>query len=213
MNAASLTPRTPIFKIALVALALGLTQSIANAQSKSKVEETAWRAIEAEPVTGGDLRAPSPKVFDRSRQGFFTAGIGPAFGTGFQKDDLMYNLRGSYAFNMDDRWTIKGLADLTFGAGRTVSRMFSAGVGADLFLQNLTVSDFGVPYFSAQAGFGSARNESGTVGTGLEVGGGAGFQFRANELNWDVGLHYAILTQELDGSNPQVTSLRAAVNF
>lgn len=197
----------------LAALCVFSIQSNTNAQSKAKVVETPWRAIEAEPSTGGDLRAPSPKVFDRTRQGFFTAGAGPAFGTGFQKDDLMYNLRGSYAFNMDDRWTIKGLAELTFGAGRTVSRMFSAGVGTDFFVPNLTVGDFGVPYISAQAGFGSARNERGTIGTGLEAGGGAGFQFRANELNWDIGLHYAILTQELDGSNPQITSLRAAVNF
>lgn len=181
-------------------------------QTESGVE-TPWRAIEAEPVTGGDLRAPSPKVFDKSRQGYFQVGAGPAFGMQFAKDDLMYNVQGAYNFNMDDHWSLKAIADLYMGAGSTISRMINVGAGGTFFVPNLTFLNFGVPYFTGEFGFGTARDNRNEAAAGLQVGGGTGFQFQANELNWDIGLHYTLLTDQIDDRNPQVASLRAAVNF
>lgn len=201
-----------------VAFGLGWNAAAQAQTSPTKVKtengvETPWRAIEAEPVTGGDLRSPSPKVFDQTRQGYFQAGAGPAFGMGFDKDDLMYNIQGAYNFNMDDHWSLKAIADLYMGAGSTISRMINVGAGGSFFFPNLTFLNVGVPYVTGEFGFGTARDNRNNSAAGLQVGGGTGFQFQANELNWDIGLHYALLTDQIDDRNPQVASLRAAVNF
>ncbi len=175
--------------------------------------EAPWRAVEAEPLTGGDVRAPSPKIYDPERRGYFQVGAGPAFGMGFDTDALMYNVQGSYNFNLDDLWTIKALADAYMGAGSVSSRLINVGVGADVYAHNLTFMGFGLPYLTGELALGSGRDAQERTATGLAAGAGAGFKFQAQELNWDIGIHYTVLTQQIDAKNPSAASLRAAMTF
>ena len=188
--------------------------AVQPAQAQAPAPEAApMHAVAAKPTVGGDLRAPSPKIFDKDRQGYFQAGVGTAYGMGLASDSLMYNVGVSYNFNMNDRFTAKALVDTYFASGSVSSRMLNFGVGGDFFINEMTFAKVGLPYITADASLSNTRDALDRTGTGLAVGGGAGFKFQASELNWDIGLHYTVLTSTIAEESPSVASVRAALNF
>ena len=186
--------------------------AVQPAQASAAVESPA-NAQAARPTVGGDLRAPSPKIFDKDRQGYFQAGVGTAYGMGLASDSLMYNVNASYNFNMNERFTAKVLADTYFASGSVSSRMLNFGVGGDFFINEMTFAKVGLPYITADAALSNTRDALDRTGTGLAVGGGAGFKFQASQLNWDIGLHYTVLTSTIAEETPSVATIRAAMSF
>lgn len=168
--------------------------------------------VEAKPEVGGDLRAPSPKVLDPNRRGFFQLGVGPAYGAALVSDSLMYNVVGSYNFNTSERWTLKGLADLYMGTGTVTSRLYNFGAGAEYYISELD-SSTGVPYVAGDAGIGFGRNAEDQTATALTLGAGAGFRFAVRELNCDINAHYAQMTANVGPSAPAVFAVRGSVAF
>lgn len=167
---------------------------------------------EARPSVGGDLRAPSPKALDRNRRGYFQAGAGPAYGAGFKSDSLMYDVVGSYNFNLSNRLTAKGIADFAMASGSVSSRVFNFGAGAEYYIPEISVSQ-AIPYVAGDIGIGFARNALEQTATGLSLGAGAGVKFQAADLNFDVNAHYAQLTAEVGDAVPSVFALRGSVLF
>ena len=165
----------------------------------------------AAPATG-EVAAPSPALQNPNRAGFFAIGVGPSFGLGLDQDDVMYNVIASYNRNVSDYLTGKIFGDLNFGAGSDSGRFINVGFGADVYPATFTMAG-GKPYVSGDVGYGFTRNNEDATKDAISVGAGAGFRFMAQELNMDVNLHYTLLTAELEGKNPSVLGLRAAVNF
>ena len=197
----------------LLVAAFGLCMFSALTPTHSFADTAVASAREANPNMGGDLRAPSPKMFDKDRQGFFQVGVGPAYGIGFHSDSSMYNVLASYNWNMSDRITAKALADMYLATGSVSSRLLNYGLGADVYIPEMNPLNSGIPYASAEVALGNGRDSLGRDGTGVTVGAGTGFKFQAAALNWDVSLNYALLTAQVGDSLPSVVGMRAAVNF
>jgi hypothetical protein len=168
--------------------------------------------VEGKPEVAGDLRAPSPKILDQNRRGYFELGVGPAYGAALKNDSFMYNVAGSYNFNVSNYWTLKGLADLYLASGSVSSRLYNFGVGAEYYFSDVTVFD-ATPYAAADVGLGFARNAAEETATGLGLGVGTGFKFQARELNFDINAHYEQLTAEVGNQAPALFALRGSVMF
>jgi hypothetical protein len=164
------------------------------------------------PAAQGDVRAPSPMMAQRQGNSFFQIGVGPAFGIGMESDRIMYNIHGGYNYNINEQITGKVIADFNLGTGSDTARMISLLAGADWVLQDMSTAA-GLPYVTGEIGFGSARNANDVVENGPVIGLAGGFKFAAQQLNWDVNLHYTIMTSQLEGRTPSVLGLRAAIGF
>jgi hypothetical protein len=167
---------------------------------------------EAQPANGGDLRAPSPKALDPDRKGFFQLGAGPAYGAGLESDSSMYNIVGSYNFNLSNQWTAKAIVDTYFATGSVSSRLLAYGLGAEYYFSEKADGAI-VPYIGADVALGNARNAVEKTTTGAAVGGGAGFKFQAAALNFDINAHYEQMLSKIDSTAPSIFGLRAAVAF
>lgn len=163
-------------------------------------------------VHAGDLRAPSPAIVNWDRPGYFQAGIGPSFASGLAAGDAMYNFNFSYNYNLSESFTGKAITDFNFGSSSSSARLINIGVGADAYFSEFEMR-YGVPYLGADVGFGFARNEREQTRDAFTVGATAGFKFAAQAMNFDLNLHYAILTSDLAGENPSVLGVRLATNF
>lgn len=168
--------------------------------------------VEAKPETAGDLRAPSPKILDPNRRGYFQAGVGPAYGAAMHTDSAMYNIIGSYNFNLSENMTAKAFADIYLATGDVGSRLMNYGIGGEYYFSDYKFLG-GKPYVGADAGLGFARNARADEGTGLTLGAGAGFKFQANNLNFDINAHYTQMTAEVGSSTPALFALRGSVTF
>ena len=169
-------------------------------------------ATEAQSDAASDLRAPSPKILDQNRSGYFQLGAGPAYGAALKSDSFMYNVIGSYNFNTATDWTIKALADLYLASGSVSSRLFNFGFGAEYYLSDVTFLN-ATPYASADAGLGIARNALEETANGLALGIGAGIKFQASDLNLDINAHYEQLTAQVGNQAPALFALRGSVMF
>ena len=169
--------------------------------------------VEATPKTARSVRAPSPAILDPSRQGFFSVAVGPAYGVNLETDALMYNFQGAYNFNINERVSLKGLADLYFGSGSVSSRLMNFGIGADVYLPEINPSKSGIPYVSGEAMIGNGRNAREETATGLALGAAAGYKFQVSETNLDVAVHYSLLTATVGSNNPSVLGARVGVHF
>lgn len=167
-----------------------------------------------EPTTaaGGDVRAPSPRIMDPNRPGYFALGVGPSFAFGLNAETMLYNVAAAYNRNFSDRLTGKLFGDFNFGASSDPSRLINVGMGLDIFLQEVRPS-YGIPYLMADVGFGFARDHANETKDAVMVGTGAGFKFASEALNFDVNLHYAVMTSDIRGRTPSVLGTRLAVNF
>jgi hypothetical protein len=164
-------------------------------------------------ATAEAIRAPSPRLSDPSRTGFFQIGAGPSFGIGLDSDTVMYNILASYNRNFTEHWSGKVIADLYLGGGNDAARMINVGVGADYYLTHLGLTR-ALPYVTGDVSWGFARNgETEETENAPVIGVGTGMKFIAADLNWDVNAHYSILTAELENTVPSVFGIRAAVNF
>jgi Outer membrane protein beta-barrel domain len=209
------TPDTTTDSGATTSLAPATESSRAQAPAASTAPAatTATASVqEAQPSVAGDLRAPSPKVLDPNRRGYFQLGVGPAYGAAMKTDSLMYNVIGSYNFNLSDDLTAKAIADFYVASGEISSRLLNYGVGAEYYLRNVKIGS-ATPYIGADAGLGFARNAKDDTATGLTLGAGAGFKFQARELNFDINAHYAQLTAEVGGNLPALFAVRGSVAF
>lgn len=168
--------------------------------------------VEAKPETAGDLRAPSPKILDPNRRGYFQAGVGPAYGAAIHTDSAMYNIIGSYNFNLSENVTAKAFADIYLATGGITSRVMNYGIGGEYYFSDYKFLG-GKPYVGADAGLGFGRNARDEEGTGLTLGAGAGFKFQASNLNFDINAHYTQLTAEVGSSTPALFALRGSVTF
>lgn len=164
-------------------------------------------------LAGGDLRAPSPKILDESRKGYFQLGAGLAYGLGFESDSVMYNVQGSYNLNVNDRVSGKALLDTYLGTGGVSSRMINVGLGGDVYLPEINPMTEGIPYITADLAIGNGRNALEETNAGLSLGAGAGFKFQAQDLNWDISANYSLLTAQIGNTNPSTLAARAAVSF
>lgn len=164
-------------------------------------------------MTGaGETRAAAPRIARGDNLGYFTVGAGPAFSIGLDTDNPMYNILAAYNVDVRRDVTAKVLGDFSFGSGADVSNFINVAVGANYypFAGNVYGSR---PYTMADLGWGFVRDEFEDTENGISVGVGAGFQFRAQELNFDVNIHYSLLTSEINDDIPSVLALRAAINF
>ena len=167
---------------------------------------------EAQPANGGDLRAPSPKALDPNRKGYFQVGAGPAYGAGLESDSSMYNIVGSYNFNLSNQWTAKVIADTYFATGSVSSRLLAYGVGAEYYFGEKADGTI-VPYVGADAAVGFGRNAVEQTATGAALGAGGGFKFQAASLNFDINAHYEQLMTKIASTAPSIFAVRAAVAF
>lgn len=167
---------------------------------------------EAQPNETGSVRAPSPKILDPNRQGYFQLGIGPAYGAGMQTDSLMYDINASYNFNVSDHWTLKAIGDISLASGSVSSRFFNFGVGGEFYFPDVTLLTAS-PYLGADVGIGFARNAIEQTATGAALGVAAGVRFQAANVNYDINAHFEQLTAEAGDSAPSVVALRGAVTF
>jgi hypothetical protein len=165
------------------------------------------------PFSRGKINAPSPRFSNPERRGFFTIGLGPAFGGGLQTDNILLSLNMSYNRNATDRLTAKMLADLNIGTGSESARFLNFAIGSDFYPLAGREFNGGLPYLSADLGFAFTQDSEGLTKDAPAIGAGAGFKFTASELNLDLNRHYSILTTDIDGENPSLLGLRAAVSF
>jgi hypothetical protein len=165
-----------------------------------------------ETSIGDEVRSSSPHFMKSDRPGYFQIGGGPAFGIGLGSDKIMYNIGTAYSYNLGQHLAGKLLADLYIGSGSNSSRILSAGVGGDYFFPDSKLG-FGIPYISADVGYGSVRDNDEQTAAGVTAGGGAGVRFGTRNYNWDMNLHYALVMADLSEKTPSVLALRAAVNF
>jgi hypothetical protein len=161
---------------------------------------------------GGEARAQAPTLKGPNHPGYFQLGVGPSFSAGLGENDPMYDLAGSYHYNLSDRVAAKVMGDLNFASGTTSSRFADLGVGGDVYLSEMKMG-YGVPYATADVGYGSVRDAASRTAEGAAVGAGAGFKVETEALNLDINLHYAVLTEQLNNTNPSILGLRMALNF
>jgi hypothetical protein len=159
-----------------------------------------------------DVRAASPRIMDPNRPGYFEIGVGPSFGLGMGSDQVMYDVNLAYNHNISDRMTAKAFGDMNIGSSSSTARYVDLGVGLDAFLNEVRQS-YGIPYITGDLGYGFVRNAVDRTQDAVSVGAGAGFKFATEALNFDVNLHYEVLTAQLDNTTPSVFGIRAALNF
>lgn len=192
--------KVSILKAALTTL--GLATVLASATSFAQESD----------VRAGDLRAPSPRIVNWDRPGYVQVGVGPSFASGLSEGGTLYDLMASYNYNVSDSFTAKALADFNFGNGASPSRLINLGIGADAYFSEFDTA-YGIPYIGADLGYGFARNEREQTRDAFTVGVGTGFKFAAQQMNFDVNLHYLLVTAQLNGQNPSIFGARIATNF
>ena len=177
-------------------------------------------AIDSEPMTPGpqlntaDLRAPSPRIADGKVPGFFQVGFGPSLAMGLDSDNLLSDINVGYNYNLNERVTTKASGDFNLGLGGNAGQFINLSGGAEYYPVTNQKFTRTKPYITGDAGYGFARNgETHAAGSGVTVGGGAGFKFTSEQLNWDINAHYTLLTNTIEGQNPSVVGVRAALNF
>ncbi|MES2964387.1 MAG: hypothetical protein V4760_10880 [Bdellovibrionota bacterium] len=154
----------------------------------------------------------SPIMGQREFPGFFQLAVGPSFGLGMDTDAVMTNVMAAYNYTFSDGVIGKGFVDGNFGSGSDSARFINVGVGGEFYPSQNLIS-FGKPYVAADAGYAFTRDNDDNTEDGIAVGAGVGFKFAAAALNMDVNLHYTLLTEQIDSTNPSVFGVRLAVNF
>lgn len=165
------------------------------------------------PMGTGDVRAPSPLFARPDRRGAFQVGAGPAFSTGMESDQMLYNLNAAYVMPFGDLFSAKAFGDFNLSAGSDPHRFINFGIGAELFPMGATTMAGGRPYLTGDIGYALTRNKNENTQDAPAVGVGGGYRFMTQQLNMDVNLHYTMLTAKLEDKFPAVLGLRAAVNF
>lgn len=165
------------------------------------------------PMGAGDVRAPSPLFARPDRRGAFQIGAGPAFSTGMESDQMMYNLNAAYVMPFGDLFSAKAFGDFNLSAGSDPHRFLNFGIGAELYPMGATTMGRGRPYVAGDIGYALTRNKNDVTQDAPAVGVGGGYRFLTQQLNMDVNLHYTMLTAKLEDKYPAVLGLRAAVNF
>ena len=162
-------------------------------------------------AAGGAIIGSSPNI-ERNKFGYYGLGLGPSFSSGLANDHAMYDVIASYNHSFNDIVTGKIIGDFNIGSDTDTARFIDLGVGADAFLTALSYGA-GRPYITGDVGYAFARDNFGNTNDNIAVGAGAGFKFLASQLNYDINLHYQVLTGKIAGTNPSLLGLRAAVNF
>ena len=173
----------------------------------------ASRVHENESPQVAVLRGPSPKVLDPNRRGYFQLGVGPAYGAGLQSDSLMYNIVGSYNFNLSDSWTAKAISDISLATGSVSSSIYNFAVGGEYYMNDFELIGGATPYLAADVGLAFARNAIEQTTNGAALGAGAGFKFQASQMNFDINAHYEQLTAQAGDAAPAIFALRGSVMF
>ena len=177
-------------------------------------------AVDNEALTPGpqlntaDLRAPSPRIVDGKVPGYFQVGFGPSLALGLDSNNLLSDINVGYNYNVNERVTTKASGDFNLGLGGNAGQFINLSGGAEYYPVTNQKFTRTKPYVTGDAGYGFARNgQTHSAGNGITVGGGAGFKFASEQLNWDINAHYTLLTSTIEGQNPSVVGLRAALNF
>lgn len=166
---------------------------------------------ESSVMAQGETRGASPRSSRLGGIGFFSVGVGPSFAVGLDADNVLYNINAAYNIDFSQRWTGKVMGDLHLPSGSDGAHFYNIGLGANFYPVEQVSG--GRPYIGGDLGWAEARNNNDNSESGLTIGAGAGFQFQAQALAMDVGLHYTILTQQIDSDTASVLGLRLAVNF
>ncbi len=167
---------------------------------------------QAQIGSAGETRAAVARVQDTGRPIFGTAALGPAFTSGLESGGPMYNVIAALNYNFSREISGKIIGDLAWGGGDNAERFFNFGLGAD-YSPMAWVMGRTTPYVTADAGLGLTRNAGENEENGLAFGAGGGLRFLAQRMNWDVNLHYTLLTAQNEGSTPSVLGVRGGVNF
>jgi len=165
------------------------------------------------PMGVGDVRAPSPLFARPDRRGAFQIGAGPAFSTGMESDQMLYNINAAYLMPFGDLISAKAFADFNLSAGSDAHRFINFGLGAELYPMGASTMGGGRPYIMGDVGYALTRNKNEATQDAPAFGLGGGYKFATQQLNMDVNLHYTVLTAKLEDKYPAVLGLRAAVNF
>jgi hypothetical protein len=163
-------------------------------------------------ATSGDIRAPSPRMLNDNRPGYFQIGVGNSFGIGMKSDENMYNLDAGYHSNLDAHFTAKGILDANLATGDDAAHFIDLAVGADYY-PNQSLFSWGAPYIGADLGYAFVRDGNKRTQDAPAVAADAGFKFQALQLNWDLAVRYTILTEQLDDKRPSLFGGHVAVNF
>jgi hypothetical protein len=163
-------------------------------------------------ATSGDIRAPSPRVLNQDRPGYFQIGLGNSFGLGLETDEVMYNINAGYNYNLSQMFTLKGLIDANLGTGAEDARFIDLAVGGEFYPEQ-NLFNWGAPYLGADVGFAFVRDGNDKTEDAPALGANAGFKFQALQLNWDLAVRYTYLTGEIDDTHPSIFGGHVAVNF
>ena len=160
---------------------------------------------------GGAIIGSSPNN-ERDHFGYYGLGIGPSYSSGLANDHAMYDIVASYDHAYNDIVTGKVFGDFNLGSSSDSAQFIDLGVGVDAFMSALSLGA-GRPYLTGDLGYAFARDNNNNTDDNIAVGAGVGFKFLASQLNYDINLHYQVLTGKIAGTNPSLLGLRAAVNF
>ena len=138
--------------------------------------------------------------------------VGPAFAAGLKSKNALYDVAGAVNYNFNQEVSGKVFADMAFAEQSKDEYFYNFGAGANYAPMAWSMRKAS-PYVSADAGYGSTRNAGESKKDALAVGAAGGMRFLTQALNWDLQVHYAVLTAQNEGTTPSVVAVRGGVNF
>lgn len=192
-------------------MASGMTNNAGTTSGNTTATNN--QAGNTDTMGGGQSMMQQPQSMNgRKGPGYLSVGAGPAFALGLDQDDIMISLNAGYNYDLNQRLTAKAFTDLNLSAGSDAGRFWNWGVGADIYPTQASFGP-GRPYLTGDVGFAFSRANNDATADGVSIGAGAGYRFAMQQTNVDVNIHYSYLTAEVNGDNPAVLGLRAALNF
>ena len=130
----------------------------------------------------------------------------------------VWGLGSEYRFGfagMPQRLTFKGLFDVNFGYGTDTTQFLSIGVGANWYLGDFVGTKTKLAYIGADVSAGDATNAvTAHSVTSAVLGVGASYTFlHTTQADFNAMVHYALLLQKLDNSEPSVLTFRIGMAF
>lgn len=152
--------------------------------------------------------APSDKIPSHPT---WSLGFGPAFMSSMNAGGVGIGLEGARAWDV----RVASVKAFTTFALRGSAYFGQLGLGVNKFILDQDTS----PYVAADLGYGFSKADgggpfSGQSASGFVIGAGGGVQmFRSADIQFDVGLRFALLLKDTAAGHPSLTFFRVSVLF
>ena len=183
-----------------------------------RVEPRSQPVLAAAAVTAADAsstvaRPDMDRFSTAPRHDYWTVAAGPFFSRHMSSEDTMYGIAGGHVWDVNPQASIKIIGEGTLSSGKDAARYFDLNFGGNYYFP--TLASDGMPYATADMGYGFARTALGDNAEGFSFGAGVGYQFwRFTRSNLDIMLRYAVIANAVrDGGYPSIFGARVAVNF